>query len=259
MRIIKSDVLLSIAVSTGMYSEMLDEIINLSFSNVSSFVCLANVHTTITAFQDRNYASIIKQAEIVTPDGMPLTWALRLLFGIKQQRVCGMDILPDLIKKAENLQIPVFFYGGTLSMLDTAKHYLEKNYPQLKIAGSYSPPFRKLSYSEENELVETINNTGAKMVFVVLGCPKQEKWIASMKNKIKATMIGVGGAMSVFVGLQKRAPLWMQKSGLEWFFRLMTEPKRLFKRYFVSNFLFIMLILNEFILVKIFRKKSPNI
>src|SRR5580658_7743106 len=114
MPIEKTDTLISFPISIGMYSEMVDQIVHLSSIETSSCVCIANVHTSVTAFQDRDYASIIQEAEIVTPDGVPLTWALRLLYGIKQERISGMDILPDLIEKAQKLQIPVYFYGGTI-------------------------------------------------------------------------------------------------------------------------------------------------
>jgi N-acetylglucosaminyldiphosphoundecaprenol N-acetyl-beta-D-mannosaminyltransferase len=245
--------------SKGTYTEMVDKIINLSYSTVSTCVFMANVHTFITAFQDINFANIIGQADIVTPDGMPLTWALRLLYGVKQERICGMDIFPDLVRKAESLKIPVFFYGGTNIMLDRTKGYLSANFPSLILAGTYSPPFRLLNIEEEIDIVQTINKTGAKLVFVILGCPKQEKWMASMRNKIKATMIGIGGALPVTIGIQKRSPLWMQKCGLEWLYRLIQEPKRLFKRYFVTNSIFIFLIAKELVLIKLFKKRRMHI
>lgn len=256
MAVKKSDILLSFPVSTGTYTEMLNEIVDRSHAGISSSVCIANVHMIVTARQDDNYAQIIKRADLVTPDGLPLTWAMRLLLGIKQERVAGMDLLPDLIHAAETSAIPVFFYGGTPEILETLRKYLAVKFPLLKIAGSYSPPFRTLTAEEENEIAFIINQSGAKLVFVVLGCPKQEKWMDVMKNKLSAVMIGVGGALPVLVGMQKRAPVWMQKTGLEWFYRLCQEPKRLFKRYAVTNSLFILLVAKEFIRLKIMRQKQ---
>ncbi|MEP6749988.1 MAG: WecB/TagA/CpsF family glycosyltransferase [Bacteroidota bacterium] len=252
----KSDTLVSFPVSTGTYTEMLNEIIDRSHRGVSSSVCIANVHMIVTAHQDDHYAPVIKRADLVTPDGLPLTWAMRLLLGIKQERVAGMDLLPDLIGIAETSDIPVYFYGGTDEILETSRQYLSIRYPLLKIAGAYSPPFRALTAEEENDIACAINCSGAKLVFVVLGCPKQEKWMDAMKNKLSAVMVGVGGALPVMVGMQKRAPLWMQKAGLEWFYRLCQEPRRLFKRYAITNSLFILLVTKEFIRLKIMRQKQ---
>src|ERR1700712_4146518 len=146
----KSDILVSFPVSTGTYAEMLNEIIARSYTGVSSSVCIANVHMIVTAHRDRQFAPVIKRADLVTPDGLPLTWAMRLLLGIKQERVAGMDLLPDLICIAEASNIPVYFYGGTDEILETSRQYLSVRYPLLKIAGAYSPPFRALTAEEES-------------------------------------------------------------------------------------------------------------
>lgn len=226
------------------YNNFIEEIINRSkTSSASKYVCVANVHMLIESYLNNDFAVKVREADIVTPDGIPITWALKILHGVKQDRVAGMDILPDLLKRAEGENIAVYFYGGTSDMLCKTKNYVRKRYPALNIAGSYSPPFRELSREEEEEIVLKINESRAKIVFVVLGCPKQEKWMAAMKGRIHSTMIGIGGALPVLIGMQKRAPLWMQTSGLEWLFRLLQDPKRLWKRYFVTNSLFIYLLI----------------
>jgi len=237
--------LLSIKISLGIYSDFIDTLIEQTLSGPFSYVCVANVHMLIEAYRDLAFAAVVNNATIVTPDGQPLTWALKFLYGIKQSRVAGMDLLPDLLSAAEKKCIPVFFYGGTDTMQNATKNYLASNYPNLKIAGMYSPPFRPLNEAEEMEILNKINNSGARLVFVALGCPKQEKWMASVKGKINSVMIGIGGALPVLIGMQRRAPKWMQKAGLEWFFRLYLEPSRLFKRYAVTNSLFVYLILKE--------------
>lgn len=237
--------LLSIDISLGPYTGFTDELIGHALSSRSYYACVANVHMLVEAHKSAPFANIVNNADMVTPDGKPLTWGLRLLYGIKQQRVAGMDILPDLLAEAEKKQIPVGFYGGTPAMLDATEKYIRANYSQLKIACLYSPPFRPLTGEEEAGVVKMINDSGAKLVFAVLGCPKQEKWMADMKGKINAVMIGIGGALPVLVGMQKRAPKWMQRSGLEWFFRLSQEPRRLFKRYATTNSLFILLLLKK--------------
>ena len=128
-------------------------------------------------------------------------------------------------------------------MLAKTHDSLKQKYPHLSIAGFYSPPFRQLTNIEEEEICNKINSSNPNLIFVVLGCPKQERWMASMKGKLNAVMIGIGGALPVFVGMQKRAPKWMQDYGLEWLFRFIQEPKRLWKRYMVTNSLFLYLII----------------
>lgn len=237
--------ILSLPVSTGKYAKVVDDISALAKQVKGSYICVANVHMLVETYKDPGFKTIVDGADIVTPDGMPLVWALKLLYGIKQDRIAGMDILPALLAKAETTGLPVYFYGGTPEMLQSTQTYIQSKYPDLILAGLYSPPFRKLTADEETDIVKKINASGARMVFVVLGCPKQERWMALMKPYINACMVGIGGALPVIVGLQKRAPLWMQKSGLEWLYRFFQEPRRLFKRYFTTNSIFIWLLLKK--------------
>ncbi len=238
--------LICVNINLGSYSSFVDNIITQDSSGqYSYYVCVANVHMLVEAYKSSRFEEIINGANLVTPDGMPLIWALRFLYGIKQERVAGMDLLPDLLDAPEKKGIPVAIIGGTQEMLDKAKGYFEKYYPDLIVANMYSPPFRSLSPDEQDSIIKMLNDSGARLIFVVLGCPKQEKWMASVKGKINAVMIGIGAALPVLVGMQKRAPLWMQKSGLEWLYRLGQEPRRLFKRYAATSFLFIYLVIKE--------------
>ncbi len=239
--------LLSIAVNTGSYSTITQDILNTAKTGKSAYTCVANVHMLVEAYRDKNFAKVVSEADITTPDGKPITWALRLLYKQKQDRVAGMDLLPDLIKGAEAQNLSVYFFGGTQAMLEQTKEYLQVHHPQLIVAGLCSPPFRQLTPAEEEAMVQQINNSGAQLVFVALGCPKQEKWMAAMKGRIKACMVGIGGALPVMIGQQKRAPLWMQDYGLEWAYRLSQEPKRLFSRYAVTNSVFVWLLCREYI------------
>ncbi len=238
--------LISINISTGNYSSFVSRLLELSEKG-SSYTCVANVHMLVEAYNDPAFANVVNNADVVTPDGMPLTWGLKLIHGIQQDRVAGMDLLPDLLKEAETKSISVYFYGGTSEMLTQTEKYIHKNFPNLITGGMYSPPFRALTSEEEAEIVTRINNSGAKLVFVALGCPKQENWMASMKGRVNACMIGIGGALPVLVGMQSRAPLWMQKTGLEWLYRLAQEPRRLFKRYAVTNTLFVCLLVKAWV------------
>ena len=246
--------LLGILVSTGTYISYVDQILDVARLRKSSYICVANVHMVIEGHNSKQFKQIINEADLVTPDGMPLAKGLKLLYGIHQDRVAGMDLLPDLLLEAERKQLKVFFYGGTEQMQQATQEHVRRHYPTLLTTGFHSPPFRPLTNEEESEIIERINATGTNLVFVALGCPKQENWMASMKGRIHACMIGIGGALPVMVGMQSRAPEWMQKNSLEWLYRLYQEPGRLWKRYFVTNSLFILLFVREYISVKLFKK-----
>lgn len=237
-------------VSLGKFSDFVDSIITKSFQNTTSIVCVANVHMFIEAYKNKNFQQIINDSDFVTPDGQPLIWALQWLYGIRQERVSGMDLLPALLSKMSRVGVQAYFYGGTELMMKNTKKYLTSHYPDLKIAGFHSPPFGEQNGRLEPEVIQCINSSSPLIVFVILGCPKQEKWMASMKNKINTVMIGIGGALPVMIGVQKRAPRWMQRYGLEWLFRLSQEPRRLFKRYLYTNTLFTWIFIREF-----FKKK----
>lgn len=250
--------IISLSITTGSYASFIDRILELAQKKQSSYVCVANVHMTIEAYWDSKFAEMVNKADLVTPDGMPLAKAMKLLYGIQQDRVAGMDLLPDLLKKAEEENLGVFFYGGTDEMLQKTKTFVQATYPTLIQQAYYSPPFRSLTDKEETEVIEMINSTGIHLVFVALGCPKQEKWMASMKGRINACMLGIGGALPVMIGMQKRAPMWMQRLSLEWLYRLFQEPKRLFKRYFVTNSLFLWLLFKAYITTKFKNTSSTN-
>jgi len=249
----KKELLLNFPLTTGKYASFVDKIIQLANNKTSSVICVANVHMYTEAYKSEEFLQIINNAEIVTPDGKPLTWALKVLYGVRQERVAGMDLLPDLLKLMPSNNIAAYFYGGSEAMLEKTKDYLKKFYPDLAIAGLYSPPFvsyNEINNSTEEKIINTINGSLPSIVFVVLGCPKQEKWMAAMRGKINAVMIGIGGALPVMIGERKRAPRWMQNNGLEWLFRLMQEPGRLFKRYLMTNKLFIWIVLKEYLRIK---------
>lgn len=246
---------IALSISCFPYLDFVQKLMELAENKVSSYICVANVHMCIEAYQSKGFAQIVNQADLVTPDGMPLTKAVKLLYGIEQERVAGMDLLPDLLKESEKKGIPIYFYGGTEETLELTRKYCESHYPVLKLAGLHSPPFRPLTAAEEEEVIKNINDSGAGFVFVALGCPKQEKWMAAMKGRVNACMVGIGGALPVMIGRQKRAPEWMQKASLEWLYRLAQEPRRLFKRYAVTNTMFIMLLFTQWLKLKFSKKE----
>jgi len=170
---------------------------------------------------------------------------LRLSEGIKQDRVCGMDVLPDLLKQAEASRKSVYFYGSTERLLKIISQKAKIEFPALNIAGYYSPPFRALSEEEDETITEMIRATLPDLVFVSLGCPKQEKWMAEHKGRLNACLLGLGQAFKVYAGEEKRLPRWMRNLALEWGYRLYLEPGRLWRRYVYTNSYFLFLVVRH--------------
>lgn len=206
----------------------------------SRYVCITNVHSVVTAGQDAAFGKVIEAADMVTPDGAPVAWMLRKLGHAGQERINGPDLMWKYCEAITGSDESIYLYGGSENTLEKLRMVLAQRFPDLKIAGSYSPPFRALSDEEDRAVVEAINASGAGTVWVSLGCPKQEKWMAAHRGQINAVMVGVGAAFDYHAGTIQRAPLWMQRNGLEWLHRLCSEPRRLWKRYFVTNTLFIL-------------------
>ncbi len=207
----------------------------------SRYVCICNVHAVVTAGQDAQFGHIVREADMATPDGAPVAWMLRRLGFSGQQRINGPDLMWRYCERAAERGESVFLYGGSSETLSILQIRLVEAFPSLQIAGAWSPPFRALTEEEDEVDVARINASGAGTVWVSLGCPKQEKWMAAHRGRINAVMVGVGAAFDYHAGTIRRAPLWMQQNGLEWLYRLLSEPRRLWKRYLVTNTLFLML------------------
>lgn len=212
-------------------------------SHESRYVCICNVHSIVWALRDKNLRLSLENADIVTPDGMPVAWSLRSFGYSYQQRISGPDLMWKYCEIASLCGHKIFLYGSTYQTLNLLVKNLRKNFPDLQISGFYSPPFGSMSVEEDNRIEKIINASGANVILVGLGCPKQEKWMASKIKRIHGVMIGVGAAFDFHAGTIRRAPCWMQKLGLEWLFRLFIEPDRLWRRYFVSNSTFLIGIL----------------
>jgi N-acetylglucosaminyldiphosphoundecaprenol N-acetyl-beta-D-mannosaminyltransferase len=209
----------------------------------------------IEAKQQESFARQVNNASLVLADGMPLVKTLKFFYGVNQDRIPGMDMLPDVLKEAEKNHLSVFFFGSTPDILSRIETRVKSEYPELQIAGLYSPPFDQ---SLDNpSYLEMINTSQASLVFVALGCPKQEKWMANHHHKMAAVLLGVGGAFPVFAQVAKRAPLIMQNLGLEWMFRLLQEPRRLFTRYLYTNSSFIYYVL-KIKMSQILKRKSSK-
>ncbi len=199
------------------------------------YVCVSNVHMCMEAFDDSNFCGVVNNADLVVPDGMPLVWALKLLGEKDANQVRGSDLLLKLCDDAEKNNIPIGLYGGTPDSVFDMLEFLKNEYPDLDIPFFSSPPFRPLTQEEDAIYIRDINASGIKILFVGIGCPKQEKWMALHRESLNCVMIGVGAAFDFFSGRKRHAPRWMQKNGLEWLFRLCSDPKRLWKRYLKHN------------------------
>ena len=196
------------------------------------YVCVTSVHGIILAHDHPDLAVIFNQADIATPDGMPVVWALRGFGCPRQQRVYGPTLMLEICKKAEASGHRIFLYGGREETLPLAIGALRHRFPRLQIAGAYAPPFRPLTEAEDRDVQSRIRESDADMVFTGISTPKQEKWMYEHRHAFPGlTLIGVGAAFDFLAGCTRQAPRWMQQNGLEWLFRLSVEPARLWKRY----------------------------
>ena len=209
-------------------------------SKRASYICVTSAHGIISARFDPEFRAILNRADMATPDGMPLVWALRSFGVCGQQRVYGPELMLALLAQAASMGHRVFLYGGRADCLAALEQRLKHKYPGLQIAGAYSPPFRPLTPEEDRDLVAKIRQSAADLLFVGLSTPKQEYWMAQHVATLPGVvLIGVGAAFDFHAGRVRQAPAWMQGAGLEWFFRLMMEPARLWKRYLLITPLFL--------------------
>jgi N-acetylglucosaminyldiphosphoundecaprenol N-acetyl-beta-D-mannosaminyltransferase len=206
----------------------------------SRYVCICNAHSVVTASQDAAFGKVVSEADMATPDGAPVAWMLRKLGCAGQARINGPDLMWRYCEQAASRSESIFLYGGTPQTLEILQRKLLGVFPGLSIAGAVSPPFRTLSPEEDAAVVAQINASGAGTVWVSLGCPKQELWMAAHRGRVQAVMVGVGAAFDYHAGTITRAPRWMQDRGLEWLHRLVSEPRRLWRRYLVTNTLFVL-------------------
>lgn len=206
----------------------------------SRYVAVCNVHVVVTAVQDATYSVLINDSDMATPDGAPVAWMLRRHGFAKQRRVTGPDLMWALCERCATEGIPIYCYGSTEVTLGRLKERFSASLPELQFTME-APPFRALSEEEDSSAVARINGSRAGIVFVGLGCPKQEQWMAAHRGRVNAVMLGVGAAFDFHAGTVRRAPLWMRASGLEWVHRLIQEPRRLWKRYLITNSLFMVL------------------
>lgn len=227
-----------------------EQAVNLTIDAASEDKCFTlaplPVHPIALAAVNPEHRDCLNRMDLLTPDGQPVRWALNRLYKTKlKDRVYGPTLMLHLCEAAEREGFSIYLYGSTASTLIALSDRLIRRFPNLQIAAAEAPPFRELTEREMNEAAERVAASGARLLFVGLGCPKQELWIDRMRHRIQCPMIAVGAAFDFHAGRKRQAPPWMQKRGLEWLFRLSREPRRLWKRYMLYNPLFVILIARQ--------------
>ncbi len=236
--------LLGIKVSATSYAEAVELVLAAAQKNEPAVISCHAVHAVVTASGRAELRDQVNTFQIVTPDGQPVRWALNSLYKTNlAERVYGPELMLRICHRAAQELAPVYLYGGSPQVVAALSRNLKNRYHDLVIAGAESPPFRPLSQSEKEATVRRINSSGAKIVFIGLGCPKQDYFAYEQRKQIQAVKVCVGAAFDLHAGAQTMAPRWMQKSGLEWAFRLGQEPGRLWRRYLFTNSTFVVKLL----------------
>lgn len=222
----------------------IEEVVNYLTENLEelrgNYICVSNVHTTMMSYWNKEYNVIQNSGIMALPDGKPLAIVCRRRGFYDAQRVPGPDLMPKIFEVSNRYKLKHYFYGGSPETLAQLEKQLRKKYPWLSIVGMYSPPYRSLTEEENEKIVNVINEAQPDFIWVALGAPKQEQWMYAHRFRVNGIMIGVGAAFDFCAGTVKRAPSWMQELCLEWLYRLMQDPKRLFSRYFSTNAAFLL-------------------
>jgi len=240
--------LLGVKIDRVTMEETIDAVKNLIRSKgfYGRYICVANVDSVMGSRRDERLMSALNSSFLTVADGMPLVWAGRFLGCSVRERVAGPDLMIDLIRISDHEGFTHFFYGSSEEVLAALEKKLRERFPGTKIVGSLAPPFRPITLEEDRKMVEAINAASPDILWVGLGAPKQELWMAEHHGRVKVpVMIGVGAAFDFHAGSKKRAPFWMQKNGLEWAWRLSQEPGRLWRRYLIDDFPFFWHVLKQ--------------
>lgn len=242
----RSRFILGMRTDSVSYADAVARVLAWARARRSCYVCVSNVHVTMESYDSVEYRAIVNGADLVTPDGRPLVWALRL-FGVSAAtQVRGATLTLHVLERAAAEAVAIGFYGGSPEVLAHLLRSCHRRFPRLRVAYAHAPPFRPLTAEEDAAVVREINSSGARVLFVGLGCPKQERWMAAHKGRVHAVMLGVGAALDFLAGLKPEAPVWMQHAGMEWLFRLATEPRRLWRRYARHNPRFVGLLAGQY-------------
>ena len=253
MRLPEHRAILRVRIDATSYADATERVLDWARRGESRYVCCAAVNNIMEARKSADYRTVMDQADLVTSDGMPLVWMLRWLGAHPATRVYGPDLTNTLLEAAGDAGIPVGFYGGTQAVLDRLVSVAKRRYPRLEVAYAEAPPFREATPEEDRRTMRAIEDAGVRILFIGLGSPKQDRWMHAHKDRVRGVMLGVGAAFDFLAGAKPQAPGWMQASGLEWMFRLASEPRRLWRRYLTQNPKFVVLAATQLLL----RLKSP--
>ena len=217
------------------YETTIGHIVNLVKAGNGGYICISNVHMVMESFDNPEFCEKVNGADWIVPDGVPLVWLLRLQGAKEATQVRGPSLMPLIFRHAEKENLSIGFFGGKQEVLEAIQDRIKIEYPNLRINYAFSPPFRRLTKEEHNSVVDRINRFEPDILFVGLGCPKQENWMVANRSMLKPVMVGVGAAFDMYAGVVPESPKWLQRVGLEWLFRLFKEPRRLWKRYLLLN------------------------
>ncbi len=225
----------SLDVDRVTHASAVARVVELAEKGRGAYVCFGTAHMVMEAHDSAEFAARVNAADMIVPDGMPMVWMQKLQKAAGPERVRANDLMVLLMAEAEVKGLRVGFYGGRKEVVDAIVERARREYPRLDVAYAYSPPFRPLTFEEDAEITDNINNSGAQILFMGLGCPKQENWMAEHKDRLDCVMLGVGASFDFYAGNVKESPAWLGRLGLEWLYRLIQEPKRLWRRYLILN------------------------
>lgn len=244
---VQSRTLLGTRVDATSYRHLERSVARWIAAGEAAYICVTSVHGIMEAHDDHGFQAVLNAANLITPDGMPLVWGLRLLGVRSATRVYGPDLTDAICAWASRADIPVGFYGSTDAVLDRLIDNLRQRHTGLRVDYRHSPPFRPLTPEERRRELNEIRASGVRLLFVGLGCPKQERWMAERLDELDVVMLGVGAAFDYLARTIKRPPACVQQLGLEWAFRLVCEPRRLWRRYLKNNPRFVLLFARQII------------
>lgn len=235
------------------HQSVIERVAELGERGEGGYVCFLTAHMVMESYDKPEFGAKVNNADLIIPDGMPVVWLQKIQDAKEATRVRANDLMIMLFAFAEQRNLKIGFYGGRHEVLTAMVNRAKEEYPNLQIAYAYSPPFRPLTAEEDQKITREINESGTQFLFLGLGCPKQENWMAEHKGKLKAVMLGVGASFDFYAGNVKESPPWIGRLGLEWLFRLTQEPKRLWRRYLILNPRFIWLAILQLFRLKKFR------
>jgi N-acetylglucosaminyldiphosphoundecaprenol N-acetyl-beta-D-mannosaminyltransferase len=225
----------SLLPDVGDHAAAIEKIAGLVKAGKGGYVCFSTVHMVMESYDNPEFAAKVNGADLIITDGMPLVWMQKLQGARAAARVRANDLMMMLCEYAAANNLAVGFYGGRQEVLDAIRERAKRELPNLRVVYAFSPPFRPLTEEEDARVTAEINRAAPDLLFMGLGCPKQENWMAAHKEKLKAVMLGVGASFDFYAGNVKESPAWLGKLGLEWLFRLTQEPRRLWRRYLILN------------------------